>query len=288
MSSSGPAGSGCGGPRFANVLFWGYQAFLLIALSGYVPGITQSREYAEPEWYADLWLLVDRVTYLAIFVGTLACRREPHIPVANWFNLAFIITVAILHAAGRAAQAVWRTRLTDTPLDDIEHDDDLRRFAIANGRAAFNGTCAPCHGVGSGGEIRLGRAAFCGVAGTVGTASEIWLTQPGHAPARFAFEDPVRPESATVVATLRAKGLSSSISWASPSRRPCCSAPPAGRDGTAPEVVHTACDGIDMAASRTPEPSLAMPPICPPNGINLTIPPGGARPSETVKPTAHL
>lgn len=56
-------------------------------------------------------------------------------------------------AAGRAAQAVWRTRLTDTPLEDIEHDDDLRRFAIAGGRAAFNENCAPCHGVGAGGQI---------------------------------------------------------------------------------------------------------------------------------------
>ena len=95
-----------GGPRLANFLFWGYQAFLVIALSGYVMGITQSREYAEPEWYADLWLVVVWLTYLAIFVGTLMRRREPHIYVANWFFLAFIITVAVLHLVNNLAMPV--------------------------------------------------------------------------------------------------------------------------------------------------------------------------------------
>ncbi len=34
---------------------------------------------------------------LAIFIGTLLKRREPHIYVANWFYLAFILTIAVLH-----------------------------------------------------------------------------------------------------------------------------------------------------------------------------------------------
>jgi len=78
-------------------VFWGYQLFLVIAASGYVMGVTQSREYAEPEWYADIWLTVVWVTYLGVFLGTLAKRREPHIYVANWFYLAFIVTIAMLH-----------------------------------------------------------------------------------------------------------------------------------------------------------------------------------------------
>ncbi len=77
--------------------FWGYQAFIVMAALGYVLGITQAKEYAEPEWYADLWLTVVWVAYLAVFLGTLIKRREPHIYVANWFYLAFIITVAVLH-----------------------------------------------------------------------------------------------------------------------------------------------------------------------------------------------
>lgn len=56
-------------------------------------------------------------------------------------------------AAGRAAQADWRRLLTDTPLEEVESNPDLRRFAIAGGRAAFNENCAPCHGVGAGGQI---------------------------------------------------------------------------------------------------------------------------------------
>ncbi|HYN37679.1 MAG TPA: cbb3-type cytochrome c oxidase subunit I, partial [Rhodospirillales bacterium] len=45
-----------GGPAFASFIFWGYQLFIVLAASGYVLGITQSKEYAEPEWYVDLWL----------------------------------------------------------------------------------------------------------------------------------------------------------------------------------------------------------------------------------------
>jgi len=85
------------GNRLAIFTFWGYQLFIVIAAVGYVFGITQGKEYAEPEWYADLWLAVVWVTYLVIFLMTLRNRKEPHIYVANWFYLAFIITVAILH-----------------------------------------------------------------------------------------------------------------------------------------------------------------------------------------------
>ena len=84
-------------------VLWGYQLFLVIAASGYVLGITQSKEYAEPEWYADLWLTIVWVTYLLVFLFTLAKRKEPHIYVANWFFLAFIVTVAMLHLVNNAA-----------------------------------------------------------------------------------------------------------------------------------------------------------------------------------------
>lgn len=77
--------------------FWGYQAFIVMAAAGYVLGVTQGKEYAEPEWYADLWLTIVWVCYLLVFLGTLIKRKEPHIYVANWFYLAFIVTVAVLH-----------------------------------------------------------------------------------------------------------------------------------------------------------------------------------------------
>jgi cytochrome c oxidase cbb3-type subunit 1 len=84
-------------PGLARFVFWGYQLFIVLAATGYLLGVTQAKEYAEPEWYVDLWLTVVWVAYLAVFVGTLIKRTEPHIYVANWFYLSFIITVAMLH-----------------------------------------------------------------------------------------------------------------------------------------------------------------------------------------------
>ena len=75
----------------------GYNAFILIAGTGYLFGATQGKEYAEPEWYADLWLTIVWVVYLLVFLATLWKREEPHIFVANWFYLAFIVTIAVLH-----------------------------------------------------------------------------------------------------------------------------------------------------------------------------------------------
>ncbi|MEY2883451.1 MAG: hypothetical protein RL490_1175 [Pseudomonadota bacterium] len=93
-------------PGLARFVFWGYQLFIVLAASGYVLGITEGREYAEPEWYVDIWLTIVWVSYLAVFVGTLVQRREPHIYVANWFYLAFIITVAMLHLVNNLSMPV--------------------------------------------------------------------------------------------------------------------------------------------------------------------------------------
>ena len=84
-------------PGLARFVFWGYQLFIVLAATGYLLGISQSKEYAEPEWHVDLLLTVVWVAYLVVFVGTIVKRSEPHIYVANWFYLSFIITVALLH-----------------------------------------------------------------------------------------------------------------------------------------------------------------------------------------------
>ncbi|WP_331373372.1 cytochrome-c oxidase, cbb3-type subunit I [Sinorhizobium chiapasense] len=75
----------------------GYNLFCLVAASGYLLGITQSKEYAEPEWYADIWLTIVWIVYFLIYIRTLARRKEPHIYVANWYYMAFILVVAVLH-----------------------------------------------------------------------------------------------------------------------------------------------------------------------------------------------
>ncbi|MBT5047328.1 MAG: cytochrome-c oxidase, cbb3-type subunit I [Rhodospirillaceae bacterium] len=87
-------------------VFWGYQLFIVLAATGYLLGITQSKEYAEPEWYVDIWLTLVWVVYLLVFLFTLIKRREPHIYVANWFFLAFIVTVAMLHVINALALPV--------------------------------------------------------------------------------------------------------------------------------------------------------------------------------------
>ncbi len=95
-----------GGEAPAWFVFWGYQTFIVLAASGYVLGITQSREYAEPEWYLDIWLTIVWVVYFLVFLGTILKRNEPHIYVANWFYLAFIITIAMLHIVNNLAVPV--------------------------------------------------------------------------------------------------------------------------------------------------------------------------------------
>jgi cytochrome c oxidase cbb3-type subunit 1 len=84
-------------------VFWGYQLFILLAGTGYLLGVTQGREYAEPSWYVDLWLTVVWVAYLLVFLATIWKRKEKHIYVANWFYLAFIVTIAMLHLVNNMA-----------------------------------------------------------------------------------------------------------------------------------------------------------------------------------------
>jgi cytochrome c oxidase cbb3-type subunit 1 len=85
------------GGNLAWFVFWGYQLFILMAATGYLLGSTQGQEYAEPEWLTDLWLTIVWVAFLLMYMGTLLKRKEPHIYVANWFLLSFIVTVAMLH-----------------------------------------------------------------------------------------------------------------------------------------------------------------------------------------------
>ena len=87
-------------------VFWGYNLFIVLAATGYILGATHSKEYAEPEWYVDRWLTIVWVVYLLIYLGTIMKRREPHIYVANWFYLSFIVTIAMLHIVNNLAMPV--------------------------------------------------------------------------------------------------------------------------------------------------------------------------------------
>ena len=84
-------------------MLFGFNLFCLLAVTGYLMGVTQSKEYAEPEWYADFWLVIVWVTYFVVYLRTLARRKEPHIYVANWYYLAFVLVVAMLHIVNNLA-----------------------------------------------------------------------------------------------------------------------------------------------------------------------------------------
>ena len=99
-----------GGKLGASMLFCAFQLFIVIATIGYILGITQSKEYAEPEWYADILFAFTWFGYLIIYGGTLLRRKEKHIYVSNWFFLAFIITVAILHVVNNIAIPISLTK----------------------------------------------------------------------------------------------------------------------------------------------------------------------------------
>lgn len=105
-----------GSDRLLKFIFWGYQLFLVLAIVGYTFGITEAKEYAEPEWYADLLLTVVWVLYFLVYVMTVKNRKEPHIYVANWFYLGFIVTVAILHIVNNLAIPLSIDSTTSYPI----------------------------------------------------------------------------------------------------------------------------------------------------------------------------
>ena len=81
----------------ASFTFYGWQLVIVVMAMGNVLGYSQGREYAEMEWPGDILMLVVWIAYATVFIGTLMRRKQPHIYVANWFYLAFILATAILH-----------------------------------------------------------------------------------------------------------------------------------------------------------------------------------------------
>jgi len=104
----------CGTRLFGGMLpaitFWGWQLVIVLAAISFPLGITQSKEYAELEWPIDILIAVVWVAYAIVFIGTVAKRKTPHIYVANWFFIAFIVTVAVLHIGNAMALPVSLTK----------------------------------------------------------------------------------------------------------------------------------------------------------------------------------
>ena len=81
----------------ASITFWGWQSVIFLGALSYLLGYTQSKEYAEFEWPLDIAIAVVWVCYFWLYTQTLRRRSQPHIYVANWFYMAFILATAILH-----------------------------------------------------------------------------------------------------------------------------------------------------------------------------------------------
>ncbi len=90
----------------ASFTFWGWQAVIVLAALSYLMGYSQGREYAEMEWPIDILVEAVWVSYLLVFVGTIMRRKQPHIYVANWFYLAFILATALLHTFNNLAMPI--------------------------------------------------------------------------------------------------------------------------------------------------------------------------------------
>lgn len=94
----------------AKFVFWGWQLACLLAMITVPMGLTQSKEYAEPEWWIDILIAVVWVSYGFVFFGTLARRRIKNIYVACWYYGAFIVAVGLLHIINNLAIPVSMTR----------------------------------------------------------------------------------------------------------------------------------------------------------------------------------
>ena len=96
--------------KLASFTFWGWQLACILAMVTMPLGMTQSKEYAEPEWFIDILIAVVWVSFGVVFFGTLAKRRVQHIYVANWYYAAFIIAVALLHIINNLVVPVSLTK----------------------------------------------------------------------------------------------------------------------------------------------------------------------------------
>ncbi len=90
----------------AKFTFWGWQAVIVLTAISYMLGYSQGREYAEMEWPIDILIEIVWLAYMTVFIGTVMRRKQPHIYVANWFYLAFILATALLHTFNNLAVPV--------------------------------------------------------------------------------------------------------------------------------------------------------------------------------------
>src|SRR5699024_3180848 len=104
----------------ASLLFWGWQAMLVVTIGSYAFGYTTTKEYAEMEWPLAIVLTVLWIIYMWLFFATIMRRKTSHIYVANWFYGAFMVVTAMVHIVNHIAIPV--TLLKSYPVYAVATD----------------------------------------------------------------------------------------------------------------------------------------------------------------------
>jgi cytochrome c oxidase cbb3-type subunit I/II len=94
----------------SKVHLWGWQLIIVGAAITLPLGITQSKEYAELEWFLDALVVLVWVAFAVNYFWTLAIRNEKNLYVSIWFYISTILTIAVLYLVNNFALPVTGTK----------------------------------------------------------------------------------------------------------------------------------------------------------------------------------
>ncbi len=94
----------------SKVHLWGWQLIIVGAALTLPFGITQSKEYAELEWFLDIAVVLVWVAFAVNFFWTLAIRNEKSLYVSIWFYISTILTIAVLYIVNNLSLPVTGTK----------------------------------------------------------------------------------------------------------------------------------------------------------------------------------
>lgn len=92
------------------IVFYAWQAAIVVGGLSLLAGMTGGKEYAELEWPLDIAIALVWVAYAVVFFGTIAKRKIKPIYISNWFYGALIIVVAMLHVVNSLALPATLTK----------------------------------------------------------------------------------------------------------------------------------------------------------------------------------
>jgi len=94
----------------SKVHLWGWQLIILGAALTLPFGITQSKEYAELEWFLDVLVVLVWVAFAVNFFWTLAIRNEKNLYVSIWFYISTVLTIAVLYIVNNLSLPITMTK----------------------------------------------------------------------------------------------------------------------------------------------------------------------------------